>query len=336
MNTSLPAGFCARPASLEDLEPMVAMFNAFSQAEMGSKLHNLEATRGEWVAPIMNLQENTMVVFTVEGRPAGYVEFWDTAEPHIAFFGWAAVHPEFYGRGIGSFLVDWLKNRAVKNVHLAPEGARVVLDCYTEAQNQDARALFTRSGFLDTRSSYWMRIDFSQPPQPPSHLPGITIRAINGAAEERAALEAAYEAFKDHWGHVDEPFESFYERQIYYTRHNPAHDPGVWFIALDGAEIAGVSLCQTYLEGTPEQGWVNTLGVRRPWRKRGVGLALLQHSFVELHRRGSTCAGLGVDASSLTGATRLYEKAGMRVVRRNTLYQLELRPGKDLRTNSVS
>jgi ribosomal protein S18 acetylase RimI-like enzyme len=216
------------------------------------------------------------------------------------------------------------------------EGARVALNAYAEAHNEDARALFTRCGFQDIRSSYWMRIDFEQPPQPPQAIPGIRIRSIQGDAEERAALQAAHESFKDHWGHIDEPFDAFYERQMYFIRNSTVYDPSLWFIALDGEEIAGVSLCRSFLDGSPDMGWVNTLGVRRPWRKRGIGQALLQHSFCELHRRGRTSTGLGVDASSLTGATRLYEKAGMRVTRKATLYEMELRPGEDLRTNTIA
>jgi hypothetical protein len=37
--------------------------------------------------------------------------------------------------------------------------------------------------------------------------------------------------------------------------------------------------------------------------------------------------GLGVDSENLTGATRLYEKAGMHVERQNDTYEIELRPG---------
>ena len=35
-------------------------------------------------------------------------------------------------------------------------------------------------------------------------------------------------------------------------------------------------------------------------------------------------------ASSLTNATRLYEKAGMQVTEKYNTYELELRPGQDL------
>jgi GNAT superfamily N-acetyltransferase len=78
------------------------------------------------------------------------------------------------------------------------------------------------------------------------------------------------------------------------------------------------------------------LGVRRPWRKRGLGLALLYHAFGELRRRGCARVGLGVDGQSLTGATRLYEKAGMRAVTRSITFEKELRPGHDLATRTVS
>jgi mycothiol synthase len=55
--------------------------------------------------------------------------------------------------------------------------------------------------------------------------------------------------------------------------------------------------------------------VRRAWRRRGLGEALLRHSFAAFRRKGFTRGTLGVDASSVTGATRLYERAGMRVYR---------------------
>ena len=83
-------------------------------------------------------------------------------------------------------------------------------------------------------------------------------------------------------------------------------------------------------------GWVATLGVPRPWRKRGIGLALLRHSFNEFYRRGKRKVGLGVDAQSLTGALRLYESAGMHVHQTFDQYEKELRPGVEISTQSLS
>ena len=82
-------------------------------------------------------------------------------------------------------------------------------------------------------------------------------------------------------------------------------------------------------------GWVNSLGVRRPWRRRGLALALLRHAFGVFYRRGKTKVGLGVDATSLTGATRLYEKAGMHVQRKSVTYEKVLREGRDLTTQTI-
>ena len=43
-----------------------------------------------------------------------------------------------------------------------------------------------------------------------------------------------------------------------------------------------------------------------------------------------------MDGQSLTGATRLYKKAGMHPARQETLYEKELRPGVELATQSLS
>jgi ribosomal protein S18 acetylase RimI-like enzyme len=111
-----------------------------------------------------------------------------------------------------------------------------------------------------------------------------------------------------------------------------AFDPSLWFIAWDGDQIAGYSLCR-YRMGI---GWVGSLGVRRPWRKHGLGMALLLHSFGEFHKRGMNTVGLGVDASNPTGATRLYQKAGMQIAAEYVIYEKEIRPGREISVESLS
>jgi ribosomal protein S18 acetylase RimI-like enzyme len=96
-------------------------------------------------------------------------------------------------------------------------------------------------------------------------------------------------------------------------------------IAWDGDQIAGFSQ-NRYRKGI---GWIGTIGVRRPWLKMGLGLALLQHSFGEFYKRGMMTIGLGVDAENPTGATRLYQKAGMYTAAEYIFYEKELRVGRD-------
>jgi ribosomal protein S18 acetylase RimI-like enzyme len=105
---------------------------------------------------------------------------------------------------------------------------------------------------------------------------------------------------------------------------------------MDGDQIAGINLCRSHWIDDPDTGWVGTLGVRRPWRKRGIGLALLRHAFNEFYRRGKRKVGLGVDAQNLTGALRLYEGAGMHVHQASDLYEKELRPGREISVESLA
>jgi ribosomal protein S18 acetylase RimI-like enzyme len=108
------------------------------------------------------------------------------------------------------------------------------------------------------------------------------------------------------------------------------------FLAMDGDEIAGVNLCRPHAFDDSEIGWVGSLGVRRAWRKRGIGLALLRHSFNEFYRRGKRKVGLGVDAQNLTGALRLYENAGMHVHRAFDHYEKEMRAGIEIGLQALS
>jgi ribosomal protein S18 acetylase RimI-like enzyme len=85
-------------------------------------------------------------------------------------------------------------------------------------------------------------------------------------------------------------------------------------LAEAGGDLAGFSVCRR--DPTDESaGYVALLGVRRAWRRQGLGEALLLRSFQNFRERGWTRGTLGVDASSKTGATRLYERAGMTVYR---------------------
>ena len=109
-------------------------------------------------------------------------------------------------------------------------------------------------------------------------------------------------------------------------------DPTLWFLAMEGDEIASMVLGKWADNGNPEQGYINTVGTRREYRGRGLALALMQHALRVYWGRGRTDVALHVDGSSLTGATRLYEKVGMSEEERYDTYVLELRPGEDLST----
>jgi ribosomal protein S18 acetylase RimI-like enzyme len=71
----------------------------------------------------------------------------------------------------------------------------------------------------------------------------------------------------------------------------------------------------------PGYGFIGSIGVRRPWRRRGVGEALLRRTFALLHARGLRKVRLLVDSENPTGATRLYERVGMSVLRQSNTWE---------------
>lgn len=335
MEWRLPKGYSERPPRFEDAQAVVDMLNCFWQWASGGNFTDLDEIKAEWQEPGFNIETDARVVSSPDGSLVAFAEMYKINALYVRLGSFVAVLPEHMGRGIEDYLMQWAINRAREDVQKAPEGARVVLHSSVTAACAPLRELRLRHGMKPVRNSYRMRIDFDAPPAAPQIPEGIHIRPIIAGQEEILAIRTAYDAFRDHWGFVEQPFEEYANLWMHHLKNDPDYDPSLYFIALDGQEIAGVSLCYPKIEETPGMAWVGTLGVLRPWRKRGLGLALLLHSFQEFYRRGIRCAGLSVDAENLTGALRLYEKAGMYVDRKYETFELELRPGKDLMVRSL-
>ena len=125
----------------------------------------------------------------------------------------------------------------------------------------------------------------------------------------------------DVWAFMLDRLEDFVDRAAAAEESAPETDTSVWFIAWDGDEVAGVIRCDAAKFGG---GFVGALGVRKPWRGRGIGMALLRHAFAEFHRRGAPHVSLGVDADNAAGATRLYERSGMRIMSEDIVFEKDL------------
>jgi mycothiol synthase len=332
---ALPPGYHGRPATFDDLVAVVALLNACSRDLLGVDEATPEIYQREWRAPGVNLETDRRVVVAPDGQLVGYMEVWDLFDPHVKVHSWGRVHPAQRGRGIGTYLLAWADGRARQALDKAPTGTRVALLNEALGHDAPAQALFRACDYALRRHAWRMEIALEAPPPAPVWPAGIAVRTLVQGQEERAVIAAVRDAFRDHWGYVERPFEEEVAMWTHFAREDPDFDPSLWFLAMAGDEIAGMSLCQRHVHDDREMGWVGTLGVRRPWRRLGLGLALLQHSFGEFYQRGKRKVGLGVDAQSLTGATRLYERAGMHVAREYVTFEKELRPGVDLSTQSV-
>ena len=304
MSSPPPEGFRYRAGAESDLESVAALVRAEENHLRGESQWGPQEMIDFWRRA--DFDGGTWIVETAGGKPVGFAT---TLHRDDETDCWAAVHPEDTGRGISTGLLAKVEERA------RGRGSRK-LKVGMFAENLAARALFEELGFREARRYYHMRIVFDRPPEPADMPDGIELTGFR-REDARAFHAAINESFEEEWGFVSLPFEDWERMRL----DAPDADTSLWFVARDDDEIAGGIRGDTEKYGG---GWIGVLGVRRPWRQRGLGLALLQHAFVEFHRRGDTHVGLGVDADNPTGATRLYEKAGMRVLTEDIVFEKEL------------
>lgn len=332
----LPAGFAARGAVIDDVDTALRLFNRWSQSVIHEdEITDLGALRMEWSSPGFNPTEDIRLVFAPNGEMAGYIEVWTTGKPPVHPWIWARIDPQYQGLGIGTYLLNWGEEHALKAMDRVPAELRFAPQVGTYQQDETSKKLFADMGYRRIRSFYNMRINMDVPPVVTELPTGLTLRMYNPEKDLEAVYRAVDDSFRDHYGHVDAPFEEGLTRFKHFMTNYEGFDPSLWFIAMDGDQIAGICLCRNQAYDNPEVGYINTLGVLRPWRKRGIGLALLSQAFSEFYRRGKRMAGLGVDAESLTGALRLYENAGMHVHQAFERFEKEIRPGKEISVQSL-
>lgn len=309
VSTDPPEGYELRAAVGEDAPAIAELVNEVSVAEIGVPWTTAEEVRDQLGSPGRDPALADALLVDPEGAPAGYLQFEVTAEPWqidmLAF-----VRPELSGRGLNAWLLRLGEERARARVTIEPDGAPVPLRVARFTNNEPAARLFAALGYAYVRTFWMMRIELDGAPPAPRVPDGIVVRTLEPGDELRVHAALA-EGFADHWGN---PFPAFEEwRHLDIGGEGSAFDPSLWFLAAEGDEVVGAALCRASsprAEGTAE---VGELAVRRRWRRRGIALALLQTAFAELQRRGIPRAELAVDAESSTGATRLYERAGMHV-----------------------
>jgi mycothiol synthase len=330
----LPAGFTTRPVRPEDdLAAVVDLCNAAAIAEYGVPDVDERLIRESYQIPGFTAERDSLLVLDAAGEPAGLGEYYDNEEEHVSPFFFVRVRPDLLASTVPDHVLAWGAARAPQNLPLAADGTRVAIHSSVAAVNAGMMAAHERAGWRPERTSWTMEIDLHEREVPPPQWPeGITLRTADLERDAHAIHVAENDAFSDHYGFLASSFEDWWHFRTRFF----VPEPDLWFLAMDGDEIVGMALCSSQRIGQPDLGWVSTLGVRRAWRRRGLGLAILQHAFRELQQRGKPQAGLGVDAQSLTGATRLYERAGMRVVRDAREYELLIRDGRDLRTVALA
>jgi mycothiol synthase len=288
-----------RPATTDDLAAIAELFGSVEEGVTG-RPSRLDAIVVEGWLQTIDFEMNTWLLEDDGLIVAG--AFAQKFGPRGNAAG--AVRPSAHGRGLGAQLVDLVEAR------LAAEGAER-LHFWTVAGDTAADDLFQERGYREVRRFWEMAIELAEePPEPPADVDSFT----EGDAE--AFHDVLQDSFSEHWEHDTESFEEWWERQ----RQRTNFDPSLWFLIRDGDDLAGV----VRNEARPPAGYVGAIGVRRPWRGRGYGRALLLRSFREFYDRGLPRVTLGVDAANASGATQLYESVGMYADQENVVWERSL------------
>jgi mycothiol synthase len=298
VNERLPEGLRSRPANAADAEAIYELVASCEFADDGVvEVDRYDVTVG-FERHGLEPDLDTLLVFE-GGDLAAWAEFYrGRAE--------ADVRPTHRRRGIGAALLSWIEARA--RVLGEPRVGQAKTDA-----NTGARELLVTSGYETSWTSWIIRMELARPPEPPVVPAGISIRHYE-RSDARLVHEVIDDAFSEWPGRHPEPYEVWAPQML----GHPAFEPSLSPLAFDGEELVGAVLSMDY----PEEGWIQQVATKSTHRRRGIAQALLLTAFGGFYERGRPMAGLSTD--SRTGALGLYEKVGMRVVRRYTRYTKQL------------
>jgi mycothiol synthase len=290
-----------RTATPRDAPALAELFRARWTADFGESDVTADEVGSWWLGE--GRAENRLAF--LDGRVAGYARFYPEGDV-IEANDESCTHPEVEGRGVATALLDEVEQAG---------RARGLARARATAVNDAGRALLTGRGYQLVRHFWRMEIDFDSAPY--AELPpGYRFAPYREGADDVAVHACHQAAFAEHWGFVPDALDEWLRR-----RHGREdYDPRGWVLAWASDELAGGSLAFPW----KGKAWVLDVFVARADRGCGLGLALLRETFTRVHELGCRHAGLEVDAANETGATRLYERAGMHVTRRYDTYEKQL------------
>jgi ribosomal protein S18 acetylase RimI-like enzyme len=310
----LPEGFRIRPPTLQDVPGLAAVLLADDLLDTGASDYDESFVRDQWATPGFDPAQDSWLVLEPAGGVVAAANVMPDGRERVK--SWGVVHPGYRGLGIGSALLDLMEARA--DQRLAGVAGATFHHSINDVDGA-ARAMVLARGYSFVRSFRHMQIDLDGSRAPGEPPEGIAIRGIEPDVDLARAHAVLVEAFREEWGYREIPYEEWRELEV----EIPGFDPGLWLLATEGEEPVGALNAIVW----GDRGWVGELGVRRAWRGRGIGAALLRRSFATFAERGLSRVMLNVDFENPTGAMALYEKVGMRAVRGFDVYERPIPQG---------
>ncbi|WP_426452981.1 GNAT family N-acetyltransferase [Paenibacillus sp. S-38] len=261
-----------------------------------------------------DLERNVWIAENADNTIVGYAFLEEDSDEKLFSYGF--VLPSARGTGIGTALLAALETRAGELA--AASGRHKRLQNVVPTLRTDAQELVQGRGFTPVRLFKRMSIRMEAAPAQPVLPEGVTLAPFLPHRDGRSVYDAYIETFADHWDFAA-PEYAIWAEQL----SRPSFGPEWWLIARGSAgDIAGFALARMREDTL----YIQQIGVRGPFRGKGLGLALLQTAFHKAYAAGQPNVSLGVDTSSATGAFRLYEKAGMQAVYEVTIVEKRVQP----------
>ena len=306
-----------RPDPAVDFDEVLALIQACDRAVYGDSDWTAAELRQEWDG--LDLAHDAWLAVD-DGRIAGSMAVYELGSGRVLADGY--VHPELTGRGVGTRLLAVAEERALE---LTPRGAGRVTrhdrDGATSSATRGRRSCSPAAGTpTSAPSTAWCSTSPRAERPEPVWPAGLELRPFERERDGRRVHAAIEEAFTDEWGHEPRRLRGLVGADVRGGAVRPAA------LARRLGRRRGRRGIAELREWLGDWGFVRQLGVRPAWRQQGLGLALLHESFRRFAERGETTAALGVDSENPTGATRLYERAGMRILWRADVWRKELRP----------
>ena len=302
-----PEAYVLRHPTRDELPAVQLVLDACESADCGEPRRHETDIAVVVAATQIDLERGAWVVVASDASFAGCGWLWKPLAGRSEFVAEHYVHPAFRDGAADDALIDAIEGRVAELHREMPGKTSLVLS--SEDSDARRRSSLLRRGYEHVRDFYSMRLDLA-PGRAPARWPaGIEVRPIRPGIDARAAHAASENAFAEHYLFGSMPFDEW--RVL--TLDWDDCDPSLWLLAWDGDDVAGqVWAVARHENGPAEAAVVLDLSVRKPWRGRGLGLALLDEIFRLLGDRGCASVRLFVDVQNATGALRLYERAGMR------------------------